>query len=717
LDPVSAYWLDRWQRTILTLDVLRQRGNIHNAQAAKIAPHVLSFQVELICDGRTLPRPVNYALVKIVPPPKAVIDPAKPPFVVVDPRAGHGPGIGGMKQDSEIGVAMAAGHAAYFVGFTTDPVPGQTIEDVWEAEAAFLEIAAARHANADGKPVVIANCQAGWQTMIMAALHPELCGAVMIAGSPLSYWAGVRGANPMRYLGGLMGGTWMAALGGDLGAGIADGANLVANFESLDLANTYWSKPYNLFANVDTEAPRFLQFETWWGSPVLLNAGELQWITDNLFVGNRLSLGALRNAERVRIDLRNIRAPIVVFCSHGDNITPPQQALGWITDLYENDDEIVANGQTIVYNLHQNIGHLGIFVSGRVASREHAEFASCMGMVEVMPPGLYEAVITEAADDTPARELIDGLYLFRLERRSLDDIRALGANTVEEDRCFAAVERVSERGLALYRTLAAPAVQALVTAPMAEALRQFHPNRLRFSAFSDDNPAMRMIAPLAEEVRAARQPAPEDNPLLLWEQTFANLIASSLDTLGRIRDTAEEALFFAIYGSPLLQAMIGLTADAGGDGRRIERDLVREADQAQLRTDLEQRFETGGPVEACLRALVYVRLPDGAADERTFNLLRHLRAGQPPTARHAMAELKQTLKDQFLLVALDAERAVRALPGLLPTEAAERTRLWNLLQDVLTAPGPLSAEGQRRLRNVQRLFDLGSKPAKEGQNA
>ncbi len=67
------------------------------------------------------------------------------PFVVVDPRAGHGPGIGGMKQDSEIGVALAAGHPCYFIGFLPHPVPGQTIEDVCSAEAAFMETVAARH--------------------------------------------------------------------------------------------------------------------------------------------------------------------------------------------------------------------------------------------------------------------------------------------------------------------------------------------------------------------------------------------------------------------------------------------------------------------------------------------------------------------------------------------------------------------------------------------
>src|SRR5208337_2380918 len=111
-------------------------------------------------------------------------DPAKRPFIVVDPRAGHGPGIGGMKSDSEIGVALAAGHPCYFVGFLPTPVAGQTVEDVCRAEAIFVEAVAARHPTAEGKPVVIGNCQAGWQIMMMAAARPELCGPIMLVGSP-----------------------------------------------------------------------------------------------------------------------------------------------------------------------------------------------------------------------------------------------------------------------------------------------------------------------------------------------------------------------------------------------------------------------------------------------------------------------------------------------------------------------------------------------------
>ena len=267
MNSAFDYWVDAWQRSILLLDVLRQRGNNYLEHNARKAPHVLSFDAELVLDGRTLPRPVNYGLVRIVPPKGTAIDPSKRPFIVFDPRAGHGPGIGGMKHDSEIGVALAAGHPCYFVGFLPDPMPGQTIEDVCEAEARFVEEVAARHPNAEGKPCLIGNCQAGWQIMMMSAIHPDQVGPIMLAGSPLSYWAGVHGKNPMRYLGGLLGGTWLTSLAGDLGNGIFDGANLVANFESLHPDNTYWKKIYNVYSKVDTEAAALSRIREMVGQP------------------------------------------------------------------------------------------------------------------------------------------------------------------------------------------------------------------------------------------------------------------------------------------------------------------------------------------------------------------------------------------------------------------------------------------------------------------
>ena len=91
-----------------------------------------------------------------------------------------------------------------------------------------------------------------------------------------------------------------------------------------------------------------------------------------------------------------------------------------------------------------------------------------------------------------------GNYLFRLEARTLNDIRALGGNNAEDDKRFATVERVSEINQGLYRTFADPGVRAAVTEPVAEAMRAMHPNRLRFAMFSDANPFMQPVKALAE---------------------------------------------------------------------------------------------------------------------------------------------------------------------------------------------------------------------------
>ena len=331
------------------------------------------------------------------------------------------------------------------------------------------------HPDAEGKPVVIGNCQGGWAVMMVAAAHPELCGPIIVAGAPLSYWTGVRGRNPMRYSGGLYGGSWLTALAGDLGAGIFDGAYLVENFENMNPSNTLWTKQYNLYANIDTEGPRYLGFEKWWGGHVLLNAEEMQWIVDNLFVGNKLATAEIVTSDGVRIDLRNITSPIICFCSRGDDITPPQQALGWILDLYGSVEDIRANGQTIVYCVHDKIGHLGIFVSGGVAKKEHPEFATNIDFIDCLPPGLYEAVLTPAGEAEPRRA--GGRRLCRPLRAPLARRHPGPRQQRPRGRAqFAAVARLSEINLGLYRTFLQPWVRAAVTPQPAQLLRRLSPS-------------------------------------------------------------------------------------------------------------------------------------------------------------------------------------------------------------------------------------------------
>ena len=513
---------------------------------------------------------MNYALVRITPPtgyPPTQDD--KRPFVVIDPRAGHGPGIGGFKLDSEIGIALQHGHPCYFVMFFPQPEPGQTIASVCAAEIAFLRHVSTLHPQAAAKPFVIGNCQGGWALMLLAALEPDLVGPILLAGSPISYWAGVAGKNPMRYSGGLLGGTWLASLAGDFGNGRFDGAYLVNNFEAANPSNTYWTKLNNLYRRVDTEAPRFLEFERWWGGHYLMNKEEMEWITQNLFVGNRLTAGKIVSPDgRRRVDLRNIRSPIIVFASWGDNITPPQQALNWIPDVYASVDDIRANDQTIVYCLHEKIGHLGIFVSADVAKKQTTELASALDLIETLPPGLYEALIEDTRPDMPGLEFTDGRYLIRFEPRTLDDILALDDGR-DDERPFEVVRRVAEVNQDLYDRFASPLVRALSNENSARALRMANPARVERYFFSDLAPWMASVPMLAAAVRAQRRPVDETNPFAQLEAQASRQIVTAWNLWRDLRDLGSEQVFNLVYKSPWLETLVGLGhGPSSGQGRR-----------------------------------------------------------------------------------------------------------------------------------------------------
>ncbi len=391
-EDLVEYITDASQRAVMTMDILRKRGNQYFEHTEAGCPPVLHFDYETLLDGRDMVRPVNYALVRIVPPKGVKIDMTKRPYVIIDPRAGHGAGIGGFKPDSQVGEAFKAGHGVYFVIFFPQPEEGQTLADVCNAEAEFVNEVRRLHPEAPN-PAIIGNCQGGWASMLLAASHPDTTGPVVVNGAPLSYWAGENGKNPMRYLGGMLGGVTPALLAADLGNGKFDGAHLVYNFEQLNPANTYFKKLYNVYSKADTEEARFLEFERWWSGYFFMNEEEIRWIVENLFVGNKLANGEASFGDGKSINLRNIKSPIVVFASQGDNITPPQQALNWIVDAYHTTQELRAHGQRIVYLMHETIGHLGIFVSASVAKKEHHVIVDVLDEIENLAPGLYEMML------------------------------------------------------------------------------------------------------------------------------------------------------------------------------------------------------------------------------------------------------------------------------------------------------------------------------------
>lgn len=301
------YQVDWWQRSILYLDTLRERADIVHKHEQAGLPPVLDFKYETILDARQFDTPVNYSLLFITASGDDCIEDCikedARPVIVIDPRAGHGPGIGGFKRESEVGIALHLGHPVYFVSFFPDPCPDQTLEDVLHVLRRFVEEVIKRHPQTP-PPVLYGNCQAGWAVALLSADCEGMTGPAILNGSPLSYWSGEDDVNPMRLAGGLLGGAWLTHLLADLGGGRFDGAWLAQNFESLNPANTLWDKNYNLFSKIDTERDRFLAFERWWNGFYFLNKAEITSIVENLFIGNKPEREEMKVCEGCYVDLK-----------------------------------------------------------------------------------------------------------------------------------------------------------------------------------------------------------------------------------------------------------------------------------------------------------------------------------------------------------------------------------------------------------------------------
>jgi pimeloyl-ACP methyl ester carboxylesterase/tellurite resistance protein len=683
-----AYGVDTAQRTILFWDTLREAGNNFIAHENAGCPPVLVFEYETVVDGRTLPRPVNYALVRItVPEGGTPTDPRLRPFVIIDPRAGHGAGIGGFKSDSQVGVALKMGHPVYFVIFYRDPEPGQTIPDVTAAEATFLRAVLAAHPQAP-RPVVIGNCQGGWAVMMLGAVQPELVGALVLNGAPLSYWAGEKGKNPMRYSGGLAGGSWPAAMLADLGNGRFDGANLVLNFESLSPASTWFRKYYDLYAKIDTEAPRFLEFERWWGGFFLMNRDEIRWIVENLFIGDRFARGEIAAGQGHTFNMRNIRSPIIVFASSGDNITPPGQALRWIADVYRDEREVRTLGQTIVYLVHQDIGHLGIFVSAKVARKEHTEIASTLEMIEALAPGLYELVITEQKGEGAA-----AAFDVELVERTMEELRLLCGEAGNE--AFPAVARLSALNQGMYDMLAAPVLRQLVTEESAEARRRLHPLRLRRSLVSDLNPFLFGLHAWANAVRAARTPTDHGNLFHAMEVAWADAVTRSIDIAAELRDAGQEMAFHMIFGA--LAAM-----DAASDQVEATASVALELAEEPEVAAAMGRIGQGGFAEAVVRMMLLLAGARGGVRRTRLARSNAVLQNEPPFDAMSAAARQALIREQTVITEMTPDAAIEALPRLLPT-AADRERAFRI---VAAVAGPEEELGQPARAMLHRLRDV-----------
>ncbi len=532
------YAEDVSQRSALFLDVLRERAdNMLDREAAGMPP-LLHFDWEVVCDARQFERPVNYALLRITGCPHGLerfVQAGGRPVIVFDPRAGHGPGIGGFKRDSEVGVAMQLGHPVYFVSFFPDPCPGQTLGDVLLAFERFVNEVRGRHP--DHSPVLYGNCQAGWAVALLCAkCSAHIRGPAVLSGSPLSYWATDGDTSSSRFVGFLLGGSWLARLIADLGHGTFDGAWFALNFEALNPRHALWDRMVAVFRSPEQERERFLEFERWWSGFYSFSREEICAIVESLFIGNQLESGELRIDQHCMVDLRLVRNPLVIFVSSGDAITRPTQALNWIREVYPDTLALKSAGQRIVYLVNPNVGHLALFISATVALREHRAILGNVDAIEQLAPGLYEMVL-QGEDSDAALQV-------RFESRRVEDL------PYEYDAGpFEAAAGFSANTALAYESMLAPWVRLLGTPWYAALAHWFHPMRVSRWIFSERiNPCMAFTSQAAEAIRDRRRPIDEGNPFLAVERIAEEQVAQALEAVTAACASWQSGLFDLAFG-------------------------------------------------------------------------------------------------------------------------------------------------------------------------
>jgi hypothetical protein len=249
-----------------------------------------------------------------------------------------------------------------------------------------------------------------------------------------------------------------------------------------------------------------------------------------------------------------------------------------------------------------------------------------------------------------------------------------------------------------------PVIKSVVNEKNAEFLHRMHPLRLGYELFSDRNPTMLPIAAAAEKVKKNRQPLDSRNLFLQWEKSFSDLMTQSLKSYGQWRDMMTENLFFSVYGQSWLQNLLGLKESDGPPRKHPGQDPDHAALVEGRIEELRNKMDQGGPREATIRSLLYVRTTENAGDERNLEMLRRIRSEQGGKA--TITKFKEEVRDQYLMLLIDEKRALETIPILLKGSESEAPTLLKFIRKVVTAGMPLNEEGQRRLGKVEKMFTV-----------
>jgi hypothetical protein len=187
------------------------------------------------------------------------------------------------------------------------------------------------------------------------------------------------------------------------------------------------------------------------------------------------------------------------------------------------------------------------------------------------------------------------------------------------------------------------------------------------------------------------------------QDDISTLITRLLETLGKWSDLTKEAVFHAVYGSPVLQALAGLTSE-------IDRPRPKPGVSPDQLAALQEKIakfratmDRGGPLEAIARALIYIAKGEAAVDARSFQMLQRILAQYP---KISLAQYKEAIRQQWAMLAIDESKAMATLPQLLPIDPAMRREMFEVIHSIRSAAGALQGEARRRLDEIAAIFGV-----------
>jgi hypothetical protein len=265
----------------------------------------------------------------------------------------------------------------------------------------------------------------------------------------------------------------------------------------------------------------------------------------------------------------------------------------------------------------------------------------------------------------------------RCEARTLDDIKALGGNDADGRTpvCYGGAgfghqpRDVPE---------VCPAVRARrgpSCGPGHDSAHESAPSPIR--DVLERKSVHGVVETAAQKSREGRRAASHDNPFIKAQEVASKSIVGALDAWRDMVERVSESTFLSLYGSPLLQAAVGIDPASTEPMRKAGKSTLHLHLVEGRIAELKARIPEGNIREATIRALIYVGMARNSLDERGFESIRRIRRELKDSTPLPIADFKALVRDQHSMLLIDQSAALAAIPSMLPPDPRSAARRWS----------------------------------------